>query len=170
MTEAATPWTPIPEWSAAALERPGWSVRVVSGLGQTMVSGDIERATSVLAPHSRECGLWGLVEGDPYRVRLGRLHLLVVSAVPRRVPVGWREEGWAASPADDAFTVFELEGPALHRLVSEATSADLEAQSPSAAMHFAGVTGFLYRIAPERARLHVEAPFAAYLWRWLEAR
>jgi hypothetical protein len=170
MAEPAAPWSPVPEWTTAVLERDGWSARVLPGLGQTMVSGDLERATSELAPQSAECGLWGLVEGVPYRIRLARRNLLLVSAAPLGVAAGWRREGWAASPADDAFTVFELEGAALRRLVSEATSADIDGQSPSAAVHFAGVTGFVYRMAAARARVHVEAPFAAYVWRWLEMR
>ena len=55
-------------------------------------------------------------------------------------------------------------------IVRESTAADLEASSRSAAILFAGVQAILYRRGEQRARLHVEAPFGPYLWRWLEAR
>ena len=58
----------------------------------------------------------------------------------------------------------------MRAVVAEATGADLVAGSPSAALLFAGINAILYRMAEDRARIHVEAGFGPYLWRWLEER
>ena len=58
--------------------------------------------------------------------------------------------------------------PGIGALAAEGTAAVLDGGSPSASVVFAGVPCLLYRTAPQAARLHVESPFAAYIWTWLE--
>lgn len=165
--DAATKWTPAPDWREAALDRASWSARPVFGLGQTLVSGDLAAFRAALAPDAAEPGLWQVAAGDAL-VRIARDRALLVTAQPQAVEPGWAEGGWAVSPADDAWTVLDLSGESLGALCAQATAADLEAGSPSAALLFAGVACLLYRTAAETARLHVEAGFAPYVWRWLE--
>lgn len=169
MRDRGTFWRPAPDRAAAGIEGDGFSARFVSGLGQTLVSGKLDAARAVLLPGAPEVGLWGIAPQDGYGVRIARDRALLVTPSPLTVEPGWRD-GFAASPCDDAFAVIELSGDALPELVAEATSADLEAGSRSAAVLFAGLTVFLYRTAPATARLHVESPLAACLWTWLEER
>lgn len=165
--DAAAGWTPPPDWRDAAIVRASWSARPAHGLGQMLLSGDLGAARAALAPAAAEAGLWQVAGGDAL-VRIARDRALLVTARPLDAPAGWSPGGWAASPADDAWAVFELAGESARAVCAQATSADLEAGSPSAALLFAGVACLLYRIAPDIARLHVESGFAPYLWRWLE--
>ena len=162
MSDPMAKWTPTPDWTRARLERPGWSAAPVLGLFQMRLSGDLAAAPNPV-------GFWGIASPQRAAVRIGRDRALLVSTTPLDIAPGWRD-GFAASEASDAFGVLELAGAELRALVAEATAVDPEAGSPSAAILFAGVPALLYRVAEDRARLHVEAPLAPYLWRWLETR
>ena len=167
--DSATKWPPFPVWADAVIEREGWRARPVLGLAQVLVSGDVGAAFGTHAPGATEVGLWGMASTDPVAARLARDRVLLVGFGPLDMPLGWNG-GWAASPAGDAWFVVDIEGPAMADVIREGTAADLEASSPSAAILFAGVQAILYRRADCHARLHVEAPYGPYLWRWLEAR
>ena len=162
-------WTPTPDWRAARLARPDWRAAPVLGLHQTLLSGDLAAGFAALSPKLESVGLWRIAPA-PAAIRIARDRALVVSSQAPVLPWGWHDAGWAATDASDAFIVFELAGAALRSLVAEATSADLDADSPSAAIQFAGVAALLYRATEDCARLHVEFPFAPYVWRWLETR
>jgi hypothetical protein len=162
-------WTASPDWTTAAIRRDDWQARAVLGLGQVLVSGRIAGAVEALAPGAPEAGLWGVVEKSPHVVRIARDRALIVSAREFAVEPGWRD-GWAATPADDVYAVLEIDGAGLPALVSEATAADLDTGSPSAAIMFAGIPCLLYRTGPQTAWLHVERPLATYVWHWLEGR
>ncbi len=160
-------WTPAPDWGTAILESPGWRARRVGGLVQTLVSGDLDAARDMLAPGGGEVGLWGIAGDGAAVVRIGRDRALVVSGSPPVVAAGWHG-GFAASPCDDLYAVLEIAGAGLAEVIAEGTSADLAAGSRSAAVLFAGVPCLLYRTGEQAARLHVESPFAAYIWTWLQ--
>lgn len=162
-------WRPQPDWGTARIERDGYMVRRILGLGQALASGEIDAAIAEFTPDAPEAGLWSVVEAGPFAVRIGRDRALLVSPAPLGVAPGWRN-GYVVTPCDDAYATLEISGAALREIVAEGTSVDIEAGSRSAAVLFAGVTVFLYRTGPETARLHVEAPLAAYLWAWLEGR
>lgn len=162
-------WTPPPDWGAAQIARADLLVRPVQGLSQTLLSGDLQAAFASLAPRVESIGFWQKAQARA-AIRISRDRALLVSAEPLAALEGWRPGGWAASDASDAYAVFDISGAGLRGLVAEATAADLDAGSPSAAILFAGVPALLYRVAPDTARLHVEAAFAPYLWRWLEMR
>lgn len=168
--DAATKWPKFPAWDGAGLERGNWRARAVLGLKQTLVSGDLAGARGKLPRPFAETGLWAVATGPDVIVRAARDRALLVS--PDKIPLtpGWHGEGWAVSPADGGFAVFELSGIGVEELVREAVSADLGAASPSAASFFAGVACLLYRTAPEIALLHVETALGPFVWRWLEAR
>ena len=162
-------WKPSPDWATAEISRDDWRARPVLGLGQLLVSGRIAGAIEALASGAPEVGLWGVVAGDPHAVRIARDRVLIVSAGEFSVEPGWRD-GWAATPADDVYAVLEIDGSGLAALVAEATAADLDAGSRSAAIMFAGIPCLLYRTGQTTARLHVERPLATYIWHWLERR
>ena len=167
--DSATKWPPFPDWGKAVLEREDWSARPVIGLSQVLVSGDFGAALAAHAPGAAVVDLWGLAVTDPVAARIARDRVLVVASRPIDIPFGWSGT-WAATLASDAWFVLDLEGRAVEEVIREGTSADLAASSPSAAVLFAGVQAILYRRAECHARLHVEAPFGPYLWRWLEER
>ena len=148
--------------------RPGLAVEPVVGLQQTLMSGNLAAALGALAT----VGFWEIAPGPRYAVRVARDRALLVSPPPSPslVSTGWRAEGWAASDASDAYGVLKLAGAGLRALVAEATAADPDLRSPSAAILFAGVAALLYRVAEDDARLHVETGLLPYVWRWLETR
>ena len=167
--DSAAKWPAFPDWTLAVIEREGWTTRPVPCLSQVLVSGDVGAALAAHAAGSTEVGLWGLANTDPVAARIARDRVLLVGAGTLDIPLGWNGT-WAASPAGDAWFVLDIEGPAMPDVIREGTAADLEASSPSAAILFAGIQAILYRRAERQARLHVEAPYGPYLWRWLEAR
>ncbi|MGO4833043.1 hypothetical protein AB4144_12235, partial [Rhizobiaceae sp. 2RAB30] len=130
-------WEPAPDFGAVAIRRDGLAVQAVSGLGQVMVSGDLA-AARILAPEALTVGLWGVAEAPTFFLRMARDRALLVSPQPLALRPGWRAEGFAASPADDAFIVLEIAGDDLAIVVAEAIGADLTSGSPSAAIRFCG--------------------------------
>lgn len=168
MRDRGTFWTPAPA-ANATIERGGFTARFVDGFGQTLVSGNLDKAIADLTPGLAEVGLWGLADDGSCAVRIARDRALLVTSAPLDIAAGWRD-GYVATPCDDAYAVIELSGPTLAEAVAEASAVDVEAGSPSASLLFAGITALLYRTSPSTARLHVERPLAAYLWTWLENR
>ncbi len=163
-------WAPLPDWRSAGLVRDGWTAKRVPGLGQTLVSGRLSEAAAALCTGATEVGLFGIAGGSPRLVRIARDRALIVRDAPTGGAPATNGPGFVATRADDIFAVFELGGPGLRGLLAEMVTADLESGSRSAAVLACGVPILLYRTAPDRARLHVEAAHAAYLWRWLETR
>ena len=162
-------WTPAPDWSTARLTRPDWRAEVVGGLFQTLLTGDLAAAFASQHPQPASIGLWQIAPACA-AIRIARDRALLVSSQSFAPDWGWRDDGWAASDASDAYSVLSLIGPALRALVAEATSADIDGASRSAAIQFAGAPALLYRVAEDEARLHVETALAPYVWRWLETR
>lgn len=160
-------WRSVPDWPGEGLQRDGFSCRPIAGLGQTLISGDVEAGAALLMPGTAQVGFWGLHEGDGVLVRIARDKALLVSARPLAPDARRHGAGFVASPCDDAYAVLEMSGPSLREVVACATAADPDMGSPSAAILFAGVPALLYRTSPDVARLHVEAPLAAYLRDWL---
>ena len=162
-------WTSAPDMAKAGIAGDGFFARFRAGLGQTLISGKLDIAISALAPGTPEAGLWDLAQEERVCLRIARDRALLVSATPLDLTPGWRD-GFVATPCDDAYAVIEMSGPAMPNVIAEGTSADIEANSRSAAVLFAGVPVLLYRIGADTARIHVESPLAAYLWTWLEQR
>ncbi|HEV7253647.1 MAG TPA: hypothetical protein VGN97_11210 [Mesorhizobium sp.] len=164
-------WTPPPaDWAEAAIQGDGFSARRVLGLGQTLVSGDLNAASAALGASAPAIGLWQVAEALPAFVRIARDRALFVSERPLALEDGWRAKGFALSSADDAWAVLDVKGEGLADLMADGATANLSQGSPSASTLFAGVPCLLYRAAPDKARLHVEAPLLSYVWRWLETR
>jgi sarcosine oxidase gamma subunit len=162
-------WSPAPDWRAARLTRSDWSAAPADDLSQLLISGNLAAALATFEPAPVSVGLWQIAPTGG-AIRIARDRALLVAAQALAAPAGWQAAGWVATDASDAYRVIEIAGSALRAIVAEAVSADLDAGSPSAAILFAGVPALLYRTGETRARLHVEAALAPYVWRCLETR
>jgi hypothetical protein len=139
-------------------------VRARTGLGQTLVSGDLEAALKALAPGAPLVGFCGRAPDGPHA--LPRDRALLVTLAPLGAADGWRE-GFCATTVDDGWAVVEVEGPDAPLVLIQGTAADLSAGSPSAAVLFAGERCLIARTVGG-FRLHVEAPWLEALMTWLD--
>ena len=163
-------WTPVPDWTSARIECGTWSARPAALPWAALLGGDIGAAIAALAPEAPEIGLFEVADAPRHLIRIARDKALLVAAAPIEMSFGWNAGGWSATPADSMNWWFDLSGPETRRVLAEATAADLELGSRSAAILFAGVPALIYRSAVDVARLAVETGFAPYVWRWLETR
>ncbi len=162
-----TDWAPAREPVGALVEQAGFVVRARTGLGQTLMSGDLEAALTTLARGAPPMlGLYELVPRGRHALRIARDRALLVTPAPIAAAQGWRD-GFCATPMDDAYAVIDVEGEGAHLVLMQATAADLRAGSPSAALMFAGQRCLLARTAAG-FRLHVERPRLEALLTWLD--
>ncbi len=170
MHDLSAIWPAQPDWRAAALDRPGLSVRPAPGLAQHLISGDFAAwARQASFPHA-DIGGFGLAQGDRYCVRLARDRVLAVGPSDFVAPSGWRAEGFAATPISAGLLVFEMRGPLAPGVLARATALDPSKTSPSAAMNFAGTQAIVYRYRdPDTARIHIDRPMGPHFWTWLAA-
>jgi hypothetical protein len=157
------------------IDRPRLQARALDGLGQTLISGDVEAATTALAPGAPILGLHALAPVGAHALRIGRASALLITLAPL---IGRSEErpsfdglcaadGWCATRVDDGWAAVEVFGLDARQALMQATSADLASGSPSAAVLVFGLRSLLART---RAgfRLHVEAPWLETILTWLE--
>ena len=169
MRNLAEKWPAAPDFATAALNKDGVTVRMLGGLEQLLVSGDLAAWSKASGLAGEGVGAGAIASGDKYLVRIARDRLLAVGEQPFPIASGWHAAGFAVTVMDAGLHVFEIEGPDLDRLIARGTALDPEAASPSASILFAGVGVLLYRFGnPDRARLHVDRGLAPYLWEWLE--
>ena len=143
--DAATKWTPPPDWRTAALEGDGWAARPAPPLSRLLVSGDIAAAMADLAPAGKDVGLWQICGDAAYALRIGHDRALIVSSTQSDAQTGWNPHGYAVSPANDGWMALDIAGPAMRELVAEMTVADLEASRS----YYRDVLG-LEELAPRR--------------------
>ena len=170
MSDPMAKWTPVPDWSVAAIVRRGWSAKPVIGLSITLVTGNIAAARSLLAPCMAQVGLWQVASASDHVIRIARDKALFVATTQIPFETGWNPAGFSVTDASGAYGVIEIVGTELRDIVAEASAADIDAGSRSASILFAGIPGLVVRTAPEVGRVFLEAGFMAYLWRWLETR
>lgn len=169
MRDLAEKWPAAPDWQAAVLNLGGVIVKTVSGLNQSLVSGDLAAWADFSGIVGQGAGANDLVRGDRYALRVARDRMLVVSARPLTVAPGWHRQGFAVTNMDAALHVFDIAGPGVPRLLARATTAAPDANSTSAALLFAGVSVCVYRFEDaQHIRVHVDRGLAPYLWEWLE--
>ena len=159
-------WPPARARLGLLIDSPRLQARALSGLGQTLISGDLGAALAALAPGAPTLGLYALAPDGAHALRIARDSALLVTPSPLDAAPGWRE-GWCATGLDDAWAAIEVLGPAAPLALAQGTSADLAANSPSSAVRFAGLHCLLVRTAPG-FRLHVEAPWLETLLTWLD--
>ena len=95
--------------TARSSTRPGFAVAARTGLGQTLISGDLEAALEALAPGAPLLGLYGLAPDSAHALRIARDQALLVTPAPLGVAEGWRD-GWCATAVDDGWACVDVEG------------------------------------------------------------
>jgi sarcosine oxidase, subunit gamma len=148
------------------IDRPRLTARRLAGLGQTLISGELDKAVASLAPGAPILGLDALAPAGPHALRIGRTSALLVTPAPIAAKDGWRD-GWCATLVDDGWTAVEVSGEDASEALMQATSVDLASGSPSAAVLVFGLRGL---IARRRAgfRVHIEATRLETLIVWLD--
>ncbi len=148
------------------IDQPRLQVRALDQLGQTLVSGDIEAGVGALAAGAPILGLYEFAPEGAHALRIGRASALLVTPAPLGASDGWRD-GWCATAVDDGWAVVEVSGADAPLSLMQATSADLGAGSPSAAVLAFGLRILLAR-TQAGFRVHVEAPWLETLLAWLD--
>jgi sarcosine oxidase gamma subunit len=159
-------WQPARRAEGILVDRSRLSGRPLIGRGHTLISGDLEAAIGALAPAAPLLGLYARAPEGAHALRIGRDRALLVTPTPRGAADGWRE-GWCATAVDDGWVAIDVKGHDAPLVLSQGTSADLFAGSPSAAILFAGLRCLLLRTAAG-FRLHVEAHWLEALLTWLD--
>jgi heterotetrameric sarcosine oxidase gamma subunit len=97
------------------------------------------------------------------------LYVSIDSVTADDVTVGWSEGGCAVTDVSDGFVLLDITGPAARELMQLGALHDFEARSDtaSASTLFAGQRVILARIQ-QGWRLHVERPYAAAIWQWMQ--
>ena len=147
------------------IDHPRLTAQKLGGLGQTLISGDLDAAVAGLTPAAPMLGLYALLPAGAHALRIGRTSALLVTPEPLSVADGWRD-GWCTS-VDDGWAAVEVSGQDAPQALMQATSADLASGSPSAAVFIFGLRGLLAR-TPSAFRVHVEAPWLETLLAWLD--
>jgi hypothetical protein len=159
-------WPPPRGGAELLIDRPRLTARRLRGLGQTLISGDLDAAVAGLAPAAPMLGLYALLPAGAHALRIGRMSALLVTPAPLVAADGWRD-GWCATGVDDGWVAVEVSGEDAAQALMQATSADLASGSPSAAVLVFGLRGLLAR-TPSGFRVHVEAPWLETLLAWLD--
>jgi hypothetical protein len=159
-------WSPPRGGAGLLIDRPRLTARRLGGLGQTLISGDLDAAVAGLAPAAPMLGLYALLPAGAHALRIGRTSALLVTPAPLAVADGWRD-GWCATGVDDGWAGVEVSGEDAAQALMQATSADLASGSPSAAVLVFGLRGLLAR-TPSGFRVHVEAPWLETLRSWFD--
>jgi hypothetical protein len=165
-----TRWPAARGRAGLVIDRPRLQARALDRIGQTLISGDIEAAVAALAPAAPTLGLYALAPDGAHALRIGRMSALLVTPAPIAAPDGWRDgwcDGWCATSVDDAWAAVEVSGADARQALAQATSADLAAGSPSAAVLVFGLRGLLAR-TESGFRVHIEAPWLETLLAWLD--
>ncbi len=159
-------WPPPRGGAERLIDRPCLTARRLGGLGQTLISGDLDAAVTGLAPAAPMLGLYSLLPAGAHALRIGRMSALLVTPARLSVADGWRD-GWCATGVDDGWAAVEVSGEDAAQALMQATSADLASGWPSAAVLVFGLRGLLAR-TPSGFRVHVEAPWLETLLAWLD--
>jgi hypothetical protein len=161
-----TVWPAARGGAELLIDRHRLTARRLGGLGQTLISGDLDAAVDGLAPGAPMLGLYALAPESAHALRIGRSSALLVTPAPVAVMDGWRD-GWCATSVDDAWAAVEVSGADAPQALMQTTSADFAAGSPSAAVLVFGLRGLLARTS-SGFRVHVDAPWLETLLTWLD--
>jgi hypothetical protein len=159
-------WPPARGGAGLLIDRQRLNARRIGGLGQTLISGNLDAAIAEIAPGAPMLGLYALAPESAHALRIGRMSALLITPAPVVVVDGWRDS-WCATSVDDGWAAIEVSGEDAAQALMQATSADLGSGSPSAAVFVFGLRGLLAR-TPSGFRIHIEAPWLQTLLTWLE--
>ena len=159
-------WPPARGGAEPLIDRQRLIARRLGGLGQTLISGNLDAAVAGLAPGAPMLGLYALLPAGAHALRIGRMSALLVTPAPLSVVEGWRD-GWCATSVDDGWAAVEISGTDEQQALMQATSADLASGSHSAAAMIFGLRGLLARTSAG-FRVHIEASWLETLLGWLD--
>jgi hypothetical protein len=159
-------WPPARGGAELLIDRHRLTARRLGGLGQTLISGNLDAAIAEIAPGAPMLGLYALAPSNAHALRIGRTSALLITPAPIGAADGWRD-GWCATSVDDGWAAVEVSGEDAAQALMQATSADLGSGSPSAAVFVFGLRGLLAR-TPSGFRVHIESPWVETLLTWLE--
>jgi hypothetical protein len=171
-------WPPARGGAELLIDRQRLTARRLGGLGQTLISGDLDGAIAGLAPGAPMLGLYALAPESAHALRIARTSALLITPAPligrseERPSLdglcvdGWRD-GWCATSVDDAWAAVEILGADAPHALMQATSGDLASGSPSAAVLVFGLRGLIARTS-SGFRVHVESPWVETLLTWLD--
>ena len=117
-------WPPARGGAELLIDRQRLNARRLGGLGQTLISGDLDAAITEIAPGSPMLGLFGFAPESAHALRIGRMSALLVTPAPLVAADGWRD-GWCATSVDDGWAAVEVSGEDAAQALMQATSADL---------------------------------------------
>jgi hypothetical protein len=158
-------WPPARGDAELVIDRQRLTARRLGGLGQTLISGDLDAAVGALAPGAPMLGLYALAPEGVHALRIGRTRALLITPAPLGAADGWRD-GWCATSVDDGWTAVAISGADASQALMQAPSADLASGSPSAAVLVFGLRGLIAR-TPTGFRVHIETPWLETLLAWL---
>jgi hypothetical protein len=159
-------WPPARRTDGMLIDRARLQARALSGRGSALISGEIEGAIAALAPGAPILGLYAPAPEGTHALCIARDRALLVTPAPLGAADGWRES-WCTTSVDDGWAAVDVDGPDAPLALAQGTSADLAANSPSAAVLFAGLRCLLAR-TQAGFRLHVEAPWLEALLTWMD--
>jgi sarcosine oxidase gamma subunit len=169
--DMAANWPDVPDWKTATLEGAGLVVKTIGGLGQHLVSGNLDAYAKADGVVGTGIGALAVADGERYALRQARDRMLVINARPKLGRPGWYPAGFAVSDISAALHVFEISGPGIAALLGEALAIDPDKGGPSAAVVFAGLAATLYHHQDrDKLRLHVDRGSASHIWTWLSSR
>ena len=148
LSDPMAKWTPVPDWSVAAIVRGGWSAKPVVGLSMTLVAGDIAAARSLLAPDMIEIGLWQVASASDHVIRIARDKALFVATTQIPFETGWNPAGFSVTDASGAYGVIEIAGTELTDLVAEASAADFSSTARQALFRDCSASSSVARACP----------------------
>ena len=144
----------------------GITVTLLDPVPQLMVSGDLDAACAALnlpAP----VGLMGQAQDPRAAIRLARHRMLAVGVTLPHAEAT-PQEGYALTPATGSLAVLQIGGPRTDELLVRGTAVDLNRNSPSASLLFAGINAVLYRHGAD-IRLHLDRGLLDYALDWMQA-
>src|SRR5260370_17299775 len=100
-------WPPARGGAGLLVDKPRLHARAVSGLGQTLISGDLEAAIAALAPGAPMLGLYAFAPDGAHALRIARDSALLLTPSTLGADQGWRE-GWCATRLDAARTPLHI--------------------------------------------------------------
>ena len=158
-------WPPARRGAGLLIDRQRLTARRLGGLGQTLISGNLDAAIADLTPGAPMLGLYALAPASAHALRIGRTSALLVTPAPIGAADGWRD-GWCATSVNDGWAAVEVSGEDGAQALMQATSANLASGSSSAAVLVFGLHGLLAR-TPSGFRVHVESQWLETLLAWL---
>ena len=164
-------WSPVPDWPQVGLHAAGIDVSPVSVGSICLISGDNK---SFLAQHgiAEVLGPRQPSSHGSYALRLAPDRVMFVSDASAIETGSGLTNGCAITDVSDGIMIFDIRGNGAANLMSQGSEYPFEDPTAfpheSASMQFAGLRVIVSR-HEHGWRLYVERPWAAALWRWLEA-